>query len=203
MKEFWNSRYAEEAFAYGTEPNAFFKEKLASLKPAKILLPAEGEGRNAVYAAQQGWEVTAYDISEEGQKKALRLAAEKGVSISYHVGTLDELTFSTEYFDCVALIYAHQHKNDLREIHPKLLSYLRPGGALIIEGFSEEHLAFNSKNPQAGGPKDATFLYTTEQLALDFQNCEFQQLEQHNTVLEEGLYHQGESSVVRCFAIKR
>ena len=61
MKEFWNERYSQEAYAYGTEPNAFFKSRIDQLSPGKLLLPAEGEGRNAVYAATKGFEVSAYD----------------------------------------------------------------------------------------------------------------------------------------------
>ena len=73
MKEFWNERYRQNEFAYGEEPNEFLKEQLAKLQPGSILFPAEGEGRNAVYAAQSGWQVSAFDISEEGKKKAERL----------------------------------------------------------------------------------------------------------------------------------
>ena len=59
MKEFWNSRYQEKEYAYGLEPNLFFKSELIKLIPGKALFPAEGEGRNAVFAAKSGWEVTA------------------------------------------------------------------------------------------------------------------------------------------------
>ena len=76
MKDFWNQRYAEEEYAYGTEPNAFFKAQLDQRTPGRLLLPAEGEGRNAVYAAKKGWEVVAFDQSDAGQKKALKLAKE-------------------------------------------------------------------------------------------------------------------------------
>ena len=77
MKEFWEIRYAEKQYAYGENPNVYFKEQLDKLKPGKILLPAEGEGRNAVYAAKQGWEVMAFDLSSEGKNKAEKLAAKK------------------------------------------------------------------------------------------------------------------------------
>ena len=77
MKAFWNENYGNKEYIYGTKPNVFFKEQLDKLKPGKILLPAEGEGRNAVYAASKGWSVTAFDISEIVHKKALQLAKEK------------------------------------------------------------------------------------------------------------------------------
>lgn len=85
MKAFWNQRYDEPEYAYGTQPNLFFKDQLDQLTPGKLLMPAEGEGRNAVYAAGKGWEVTAFDSSSSGQKKALRLAQEKKVTLNYLV----------------------------------------------------------------------------------------------------------------------
>ena len=78
----WNSRYSAEEYAYGEEPNAFIKQQLDNLIPGKILFPAEGEGRNAVYAAKLGWNVEAFDLSTEGREKALSLAAQNGVDIS-------------------------------------------------------------------------------------------------------------------------
>src|SRR5680860_1842183 len=83
MDDFWNERYGIEEYVYGTEPNQFYKELLKKLSPGKILFPAEGEGRNAVFAAQNGWDVTAFDSSTEGKKKAEKLAAAKGVSVKY------------------------------------------------------------------------------------------------------------------------
>tara|TARA_X000000950_G_scaffold260222_1_gene329392 strand:+ start:219 stop:527 length:309 start_codon:yes stop_codon:yes gene_type:complete len=87
MKEFWDARYAQETYVYGKEPNNYFKKTLNLLKPGKILLPAEGEGRNAVHAASLGWEVFAYDFSEFAYKKAMKLAREKEVSINYQIGS--------------------------------------------------------------------------------------------------------------------
>jgi hypothetical protein len=75
----WNERYGADEYVYGKEPNGFLKEFIDNHPPGKILLPAEGEGRNAVYAASKGWEVTAFDFSEEGKKKALKLALKKPI----------------------------------------------------------------------------------------------------------------------------
>lgn len=203
MKEFWNERYGKPEFAYGIEPNLYFKEKLKELSPGKILLPAEGEGRNAVYAATLGWDVYAYDISEEGKVKADKLAKENGVSINYFVGTLDQLEFEPESFDCIALIFAHLPRSIRQEQHQVLQTLLKPGGTLIVEVFSEEQLEFSAKNPTAGGPKSAEFLFKTEDLETDFDLCEMIHLNQEVVSLEEGLYHIGESSVVRCLGKKK
>ena len=107
MKEFWDERYAEEQYVYGEEPNEFFKEQLDRLEPNRILLPADGEGRNGVYAAEKGWDVYAFDISNKGKEKADQLAKRKGVSINYEVGPLEEMDYSPESFDVIALIFSH------------------------------------------------------------------------------------------------
>lgn len=203
MKEFWNERYGAEEYAYGKEPNVYFKEKIGPLKPGRILLPAEGEGRNAVYAAKLGWDVYAYDISEEGKNKAKRLAEENGVHVNYLVGTLDELDLNAHSFDCIALIYAHLPKKMRKDQHKKLQELLKPGGILIVEVFSEEHLKFNSKNPLVGGPKDAEFLFQTDDLVEDFDLCEMLYLDQEVVSLKEGKFHIGEGSVIRCLARKK
>jgi hypothetical protein len=107
MKEFWNERYSAKEFAYGEEPNVFFEEKIKDLAVGKILLPAEGEGRNEVAAAQLGWSVYAFDLSQSGKDKALLLAKKKNIQIEYTVGEFSELTYPPQYFDAIGLIYAH------------------------------------------------------------------------------------------------
>lgn len=77
MSQFWNERYSQAEYVYGETPNVFFAAQLDKLSAGTIILPCEGEGRNAVYAASQGWEVKAFDASEAGQKKALLLAEKK------------------------------------------------------------------------------------------------------------------------------
>ncbi len=92
MKEMWDNRYSTEDYAYGIAPNVFFKEVIAKYKlKGKMLLPAEGEGRNAVYAAKNGLEVTAFDISLEGKNKAIKLAERENVKIKYEIGFNNEL----------------------------------------------------------------------------------------------------------------
>ena len=114
MKEFWDDRYSKEDYAYGTSPNLFFKEVIDKYNvKGKIIFAAEGEGRNAVYAAQKGLQVFAFDISQEAKKKALRLAKEKAVEIHYEVGNFFDLKMVKESYDGAALIYAHLPQNIL------------------------------------------------------------------------------------------
>ena len=197
MEEFWNNRYADTAMAYGKEPNIFFKNQLAKLETGKILLPAEGEGRNAVYSATSDWEVSAFDISEEGKKKAAIFAEQSNVSIDYKIGGFDEVIYAEEAFDCIGLIYAHFPAHLKSGYHKTLDTYLRKGGIVIFEGFSKNHLANNTENPKAGGPKKAEMLFSIEEIKQDFSNYEIIELSEQEINLSEGLYHNGKSSVIR------
>src|SRR5690606_3132220 len=114
MKAFWNERYSQQAFVYGESPNDYLKEKLRAIPPAKILLPCEGEGRNAVYALQSGWQVSAFDQSEAGKQKAELLARKNNVEIKYTVSDLENIKFPEASFDALALIYAHFHQDSRR-----------------------------------------------------------------------------------------
>ena len=133
MKQIWNKRYASNEYAYGIEPNVFFKEKIDNMKPGRILLPAEGEGRNAVYAAKLGWEVYAFDFSSAARDKAQKLSKKNNVDIVYNIHELKDADYEQESFDIVALIYAHSPNR--KENHQHLMKFLKPGGLLIIEEF--------------------------------------------------------------------
>lgn len=197
MKEFWNQRYAQEAMAYGDAPNAFFKAQIDTLTPGRILLPAEGEGRNAVYAAQQGWQVWAYDWSEVARDKALNFAAVHGVSIDYQLGSLDELPLRPDFFDVVALIYVH-YPDPVRQQQMRLLqSWLKPQGRLILEGFSKKHPEYQALNPSVGGPKGRDQLYDVADLLADFDQCRPWMAEAQEIELLEGTCHCGTAHVVR------
>ena len=142
----WNDRYSADEFAYGEQPNNYLREQLMQLDTGTILFPAEGEGRNAVFAAKLGWKVSAFDISIEGKNKALQLAENNNVSIDYQVGELQELDYKAEQFDAIALIYAHFPSAIKSTYHKILSNYLRNGGLLIFEAFSKKHLDYLAKN---------------------------------------------------------
>ena len=107
MKEKWDDRYSEKEFAYGEQPNIYLKEQLTKFPLGKILFPAEGEGRNSVYAATLGWNVFAFDQSAEGKRKANQLADRHQVKITYEVGEFQSIKYQPNEFDAIGLIYAH------------------------------------------------------------------------------------------------
>jgi 2-polyprenyl-3-methyl-5-hydroxy-6-metoxy-1,4-benzoquinol methylase len=201
--ERWNDRYSNKEFAYGEEPNNYFKEHIEKLKPGTILFPAEGEGRNAVYAAKLGWTVSAFDISEEGKNKALKLAEANDVTIDYQVGELETLNYHAEQFDAIALIYAHFPAAIKSSIHKTLETYLRKDGIIIFEAFSKKHLEYLAINDKVGGPKDIESLFSIEEIQADFPNYEIIELVEKEIELNEGLFHNGKGSVIRFVGRKK
>lgn len=197
MSAFWNQRYAAEEFAYGIEPNLFFKNEIEKLNPGKVLFPAEGEGRNAVYAARLGWEVTAFDTSTEGKRKAELLALKHGVKINYLIAGYDDIYFQPETFDCLVLVYAHLPSEKREEYHRKMVSFVKTGGFVILEGFSQKQVNYNS-----GGPRDVNMLYTKTAIETDFKLLSDLNAEEVEIELDEGLYHKGTASVIRLVGKK-
>lgn len=193
----WNERYRSEDFVYGIQPNNYLKEQLQKLNPGKILFPAEGEGRNALYAAKCGWDVSAFDISSEGRKKALRLAEENNVKIDYRVGELGALNYTAGQFDAIALIYAHFPAEIKSGIHKMLDKLLRKGGVVIFEAFSKRHIEYIARNKDVGGPNDIDVLFSLDEIRSDFSNYEFIELEEREIFLKEGTFHNGVGSVIR------
>lgn len=199
----WNERYSQKEYAYGIAPNEYLKESLERFEPGSILFAAEGEGRNAIFAARNGWKVSAFDISEEGRKKALQLAKKTNVSIDYRVGDLPDLDFKEEQFGAAVLIYAHLPP-EVRSKYLQLIdSYLKKGGIIISEVFSKKHLEYRAKNEKVGGPKDEKFLFSTEDFRSSFPNYEIIELKETEVDLKEGLYHNGKGSVIRYIGRKK
>ncbi|MGB5268526.1 MAG: class I SAM-dependent methyltransferase [Polyangiales bacterium] len=198
MKQMWDERYGRDEYAYGEEPNAFFKASLDQLPaPGRLLLPGEGEGRNAVYAARQGWKVYAFDFSVAGREKAMRLADRYGVDIDYEIADYQTADIEPGVYDAVALIFTHMHESIRRTVHRKLVLALKPGGHLFLEAYSSAQLRYGT-----GGPPDEQLLYTVEGLQEDFSDLDIVQLEQVEAEIHEGQYHTGLASVVRLVAVR-
>jgi len=198
MSQFWNERFAQDEYIYGEEPNAFFAAFLRDKTPGTLLLPCEGEGRNAVYAASLGWQVWAFDGSVEGRRKALELAKRRDVVIQYDI--LEVLDFDPQnfpLFDCIALVFAHFPPELRLRFHHQLKDALKPGACLIAEGFRKEQLGLAS-----GGPKQLDMLYDVNMLKNDFVNWELQHLVAEDRILDEGLYHQGEAKLLQMIVVK-
>jgi SAM-dependent methyltransferase len=191
--DFWNERYSSEEYVYGENPNYFLKEQLEKITvPGKLLLPGEGEGRNAVYAAKLGWEVEAYDQSTTGKLKAIKLADKNNVKINYHIEDLLEFTPSKNFYDAVAIIYVHLNTKLRKSFNEKIIEALKPGGKIILELFSKEQLGKSS-----GGPQDLEMLYSLDEIKKDFSSLKSIILKEETINIEEGEKHSGEANVVR------
>ena len=197
MYNHWNERYSEKEYAYGEEPNVFFSEQLNKLQKGIIILPCEGEGRNAVYAASQGWVVNAFDASDAGKIKALQLARKKGVSIDYKIADAATVNYPESSADAIAFIYAHFPAAIRKQIHQKAISWLKPGGKVIVEAFNTSQLQNTS-----GGPKEVAMLYTGEILKDDFLELNVELIQTLQTTLQEGKYHQGRADIIRFVGSK-
>ena len=196
---FWDQRFAAEGFAYGEEPNRYLREQLDRVPPGSLLLPAEGEGRNAVWAATRSWDVLAFDTSTVGRDKALATARRKGLEIAYELRSVAEPMHDLDaQFDAVGLVFMHLPVEVRRMAHQRVARCLRPGGTLILEAFSTEQLKRGT-----GGPRDLGLLYTTTHLEEDFAALEIHTLENCDVELDEGRYHLGVASVVRMLATAR
>ena len=197
MVDFWNDRYSSVEYAYGTDPNKYLKFWLHKIPPGKILFPAEGEGRNAVYAAGLGFNVFAFDSSEMAREKALNLAMLKKVTIDYRTFNFNDAHYSANDFDVIVLIFVHAPPEQRHAWHRKLLNYLKPGGRLILEGFSKGQLAYNS-----GGPANLSMLFSQEEMISDFGELKDLTVEQKIVNLDEGEFHNGRASVIRVTGTK-
>lgn len=196
-KEFWDERYHDDEFIYGTEPNVYFKQVIDTLKPGKLLLPGEGEGRNAVYAARKGWKVDCFDISKVAKNKSMQLARDNKVSIGYEVEDIHSYPWPENLYDAVGLIYIH-NPPDIRELlHYRSVQSLKPGGILILEAFHKDQMEYDS-----GGPRNESMLYDLEEMEKDFRALEIQESNRQQIYLSEGRYHKGDAVVVRIKARK-
>jgi hypothetical protein len=204
MKDMWDTRYAAEGYAYGSEPNEFFKDSLKKYKlTGSILFPAEGEGRNAVYAAQKGLDVSAFDISIEGKNKAMKLAEKAGVQIFYELGNFFELELIHKKFDAAVLIYAHFPPPLLSKFYTKISELILPNGMVILEGFSKNNLKFREDNPGIGGPDNSDMLFSVDTIQNLFPEFEIIELEEVEVNLKEGKFHNGRGSVIRFIGKKK
>mgnify|MGYP000851713487 CR=1 FL=1 len=193
----WNERYAQPGFIYGTLPNFYFEQSLRRMKPGTLLLPAEGEGRNAVFAASLGWDVYAFDQSEIARNKALGLAARQMVKMDYRVGDVMEIDYPGKSFSCIAMIFLHLPASFRTLAFRRLSGFLEPGGYLILEAFSRKHFG-NTHS----GPKTMELLYDSHEIRNDLEFLDFVEFYETSCELDEGPLHQGAAEVIRLLARK-
>ncbi len=194
----WNERYSAPEYIYGTEPNDFLREQVSALPPGgRLLCLAEGEGRNAVFLAGQGFAVTAVDLSEVGLAKAAALATQRGVQIDIVHADLAAFDLGQERWDGIISIFCHLPSAVRQPLYARLAAALRPGGVLLLESYTPRQLAFGT-----GGPRDVDMLIDVDTLSRELPGLHFDLLQEVEREIVEGTFHTGMAAVVQAVAHK-
>lgn len=193
-QDFWNERYTNPEFLYGTEPNIFLAENVQMLE-GPVLSLSEGEGRNAVFLATRGLHVLGVDCSAVGLKKAQTLAKDRGVVIETVVADLAEYMPEENHFGSVISISAHLPSAIRKVLYPLVEKSLKPNGLLLLEAYSEDQL-----RKCTGGPKDIDMLMSINKLLAEFPNLTPILLRETEREVSEGEGHTGLASVVQFIA---
>lgn len=193
----WDERYDHERYFYGRTPNSFVAEQLPLLPKGRGLYLAEGEGRNAVFAAGLGHHVVAVDASAVGRRKALALAEDRGVGIHYHVRDALEEPWHEQAWDHVVLCFVHVDPAHRAELHRRVASCLKPGGTLIYVGFAKAQLGRPS-----GGPPREDWLHDLAVVREEFPGVELEHAVEREVDLQEGVGHVGAAMVIELLGTK-
>ena len=191
----WDKRFADSKYAYGVTPNDFLNQHTKSLNKGNVLTIAEGEGRNAVFLAKLGFDVTAVDASIEGIKKAQQLADKHQVDLNYIHADLATFDFGKQQWDNIVSIFAPFGRTLRSQIHQKITSSLKPNGIFLIEAYTPEQIKFAT-----GGGPDLDTMPSKKQLIDELSGLEFSLLSECERSVIEGVYHTGQASVVQGIA---
>jgi SAM-dependent methyltransferase len=193
----WDDRYDCDDYAYGKEPNDFLRSVAAQIPAGRVLMLAEGEGRNAVYLAGQGYEVTAVDNSKVALKKAMHLAVERNVRITTILADLGDFAIEPGAWAGIISCFCHLPVALRLPLHQAVVRGLKPGGVFVLEGFSKEQLAYGT-----GGPQAIDMLMSLDDLKQELAGLEFLRAVQLEREVREGRGHTGLASVVQLLGIK-
>jgi len=193
---FWDAKYGDAAFLYGTRPNAFLTGQAWRLPPsARILMVGDGEGRNGVWLAEQGHRVVSVDFSPRALQKATRLALDRGVRLTTICADVTDWDWPEAAYDAAIAIFLHVRPEVRRPVHRCMLHAVRPGGLVLVESFAPDQLRYGT-----GGPKDPDMLHPADALAADFTDADILELEESVVTLGEGPGHQGPAAVTHLAA---
>ena len=193
LQAFWDQRYGSEAFVYGTEPNAFLVQQAQYIRPGgRVLCLADGEGRNSVWLAQQGFDVSAVDISPCGVRKALQLASHAGAHVDARVADVTTLDFGVAQWDAIVSIFLHLPAGARTDVHRRCMLALRPDGVFIWEAYAPGQLGRNT-----GGARDAALLPALGEVMKDFAGYTQVMSWTGTRLLQEGSLHTGVGEVTQ------
>ena len=192
----WDERFSSSDFVFGTEPAAFLADAASHLDPgSRVLCVADGEGRNSVFLAGQGHDVTAFDASPVGVDKARGLAAERGQDVSFHVSGIEDWDWSQPYDALVAIFIQFMGPDMRATIFDGFRQAVRPGGLLLLHGYAPRQVNYGT-----GGPKALENMYTEDLLRAHFGDWQIVTLRDYDAELSEGKGHSGRSGLVDLVA---
>jgi 2-polyprenyl-3-methyl-5-hydroxy-6-metoxy-1,4-benzoquinol methylase len=199
--QFWNARFNKQEFIFGKEPNEYLAAQAAQyLKVGDaVLCIADGEGRNGVWLAKQGMQVTGFDVSDIALAKAKQFAADKEVNIQYSLCDTDSFDWQANQYDAVIAIFIQFADPAMRaKIFKQVQQTLKPGGLFILQGYTPKQLEYKT-----GGPSLLEHLYTEEMIRELSQDFEVLNLQCYEKELSEGARHTGMSALLGMVAKKR
>ena len=196
----WDERYAEDGFAFGTEPNDFLREISDHLPKGRTLCLGDGEGRNGVFLAQLGHVVVTVDLSPVGVVKARRLAAERGVEIDARVADIETFFFEPESWDLIVSVFCHLPPALRHKVHSSVPSALRRGGCFVLEAYRAANIGRG-----VGGPQNDEMTVELEDILHDLGATNGMTIEVGREIereIVEGKYHNGMSATTQVLARK-
>jgi len=189
----WEARYSVPDYIFGKAPN-YFLAKCKLLLPAsgRVLAIADGDGRNSIWLAEQGLDVHAIDFSPTAQDKACALAQERGVNVIFELADVHNWAYPEAAYDVVCEIFTQFSAPAERALKwAGMRKALKPGGLLIIHGYTPKQLAYGT-----GGPKQLDHFYTRPILAKEFAGFQDMVFTEEELELYEGTSHGGMSAVI-------
>ena len=193
----WDERFGVDEYVYGKEPNLFLKENFQKIPKGDVLCVADGEGRNGVWLAKNGYNVTSIDFSPKAIKKINRLADENRAHIKTICADLLNYDFGENKYDGIVSIFTHFKVGEMNKLHSQYLRALKSNGIFFMEIFAKEQLPLKT-----GGPKDISLLYDTKDIKNSFPDGEIDLLKKDIVYLHEGEIHDGKAVVVRAIVRK-
>ena len=191
----WEQRFGADGYLYGTEPNEFLREHVGSLPRGRVLCVAEGEGRNAVFLACQGFEVSSIDLTEAGVAKTRRLATQRGVNVEAATGDLATADLGIQSWNGIVSIFAHLPPAIRRDLHRRVVDALAPDGVFLLEAYTPNQIGRGT-----GGPPVAELAMTLADLRRELDGLEFAHAVEIERQVVEGEGHTGIGSVVQVIA---
>ena len=189
----WDERYSIDDFLFGQKPaQALLRNEEYLVPRGETLLIADGEGRNSVYLAKNGFKVTSSDSSIVAQQKAKALADSQNVKVNFKLENFFDIDWSKKQYDnIIGICFQFISPELIEEAFMGLRSGTKKGGTILIHGYTPEQIRYGT-----GGPKDVTLMYTEATFTQSFTNSEIRLLEKYEATISEGPGHNGKSAMI-------